>query len=70
MRHTFAKNYYAQTKDIYSLQQILGHSTITTTENYIRDLGLTPSNSVAYNPQRQFMASSQPTNKRRARKMQ
>ena len=70
MRHTFAKNYYAQTKDIYSLQQILGNSTITTTENYIRDLGLTPSNSVAYNPQRQFMASSQPTNKRRARKMQ
>lgn len=71
MRHTFAKNYYAQTKDIYSLQQILGHSTITTTENYIRDLGLTPTNSVAYNPQRQFMTTTQtPTNKRRSRKMQ
>lgn len=72
MRHTFAKNYYEKTKDIYSLQQILGHSTITTTENYIRDLGLTPSNSVAYNPQQLFTASAQQgmANKRRSRKMQ
>lgn len=69
MRHTFAKNYYAQTKDIYSLQQILGHSTITTTENYIKDLGLTPANSVAYNPQRQFLPTTPTANKRRSRKM-
>lgn len=70
MRHTFAKNYYLQTKDIYSLQQLLGHSTISTTENYLRDLGLTVSNSTVYNPQKQFVQQQQQTSKRRSRKMQ
>lgn len=50
-RHTFAKNYYQKTKDIYALCQILGHSTIATTENYLRDLGLSLADATAYNPQ-------------------
>ena len=49
MRHTFAKNYYIKTKDIYSLSKILGHSTIGTTEKYLSDLGLNLANAVAYN---------------------
>lgn len=53
-RHTYAKNYYLKTKDIYSLCQILGHSSIAVTENYLRDLGLSMDNSTAYNPQQQF----------------
>lgn len=66
-RHTFAKNYYQQTKDIYSLCQILGHSTIATTENYLRDLGLNLANATAYNPQVLF--GSEKTHKKRRGKM-
>lgn len=51
MRHTFAKNFYMQTKDIYSLQKILGHTSIATTEIYLQDLGLIEENATAYNPQ-------------------
>lgn len=51
MRHTFAKNFYMQTKDIYSLQKILGHTSISTTEIYLQDLGLIEENATAYNPQ-------------------
>lgn len=54
-RHTFAKNYYERTKDIYALCNILGHSTISTTENYLRDLGLTSETSTAFNPQLEFV---------------
>ncbi len=50
-RHTFAKNFYTQTKDIYTLAHILGHSSIATTENYLRDLGVNPADATAYNPQ-------------------
>lgn len=54
MRHTFAKNYYLTTKDIYGLSQILGHSDIQTTEKYLKDLGLTKEAGIAYNPQEKF----------------
>lgn len=63
-RHTFAKNYYIQTKDIYSLCQILGHSSISTTENYLRDLGLNLANATAYNPQVLFAKSKQKKKRR------
>lgn len=57
-RHTYAKNYYQQTKDIYSLCQVLNHSSIAVTENYLRDLGLTLANATAYNPQALFVQSA------------
>ena len=50
-RHTFAKNYYQKTKDIYSLSHILGHSSIATTEKYLSDLGVSLADATAYNPQ-------------------
>ena len=64
MRHTFAKNYYIKTKDIYSLSKILGHSTIGTTEKYLSDLGLNLANAVAYNPQAIFGKKEQPKKRR------
>lgn len=51
MRHTFAKNFYAHTHDIYTLSQLLGHSSISVTEVYLRDLGVAPERATAYNPQ-------------------
>ena len=54
LRHTFAKNFYIQTKDIYTLCQIMGHSNISVTENYLRDLGVTLFTDTVYNPQKQF----------------
>lgn len=65
-RHTFARNYYKQTKDIYSLSKILGHSSIATTEKYLSGLGLTIENATEYNPQRSF--GNLGTNKTRRRK--
>ena len=62
MRHTFAKNYYIETKDVYNLCQILGHSNISVTENY---LGLSAENSTAYNPQKKFVQKKE--KKRRGR---
>ena len=53
-RHTFSKNYYKKTKDIYTLSQILNHSSILVTEQYLRDLGVSIESAVAYNPQAQF----------------
>ena len=35
MRHTYATEYYRQTKDIETLRRILGHSDISTTTIYI-----------------------------------
>jgi len=35
LRHTFATQYYKQTKDIETLRRILGHSDISTTQIYI-----------------------------------
>ena len=64
MRHTFAKNYYIKTKDIYSLSKILGHSTIGTTEKYLSDLGLNLANAVAYNPQAIYGKKEQPKKRR------
>ena len=34
-RHTYATQYYKQTKDIETLRRILGHSNISTTTIYI-----------------------------------
>jgi len=67
MRHTFAKNYYLQTKDIYTLCQILGHSTISTTEQYLKDLGVSLADGTAYNPQSLF--AKETTKKKRRGKM-
>lgn len=66
MRHTFAKNYYMQTKDMYSLSKILGHSSISTTEKYLTDLGISLADTTAYNPQQLFGSGHQPR-KRRSR---
>lgn len=54
MRHTFAKNFYMQTNDIHTLSQLLGHSSISVTEIYLRDLGIAPERATAYNPQELF----------------
>ncbi len=55
MRHTFARNFYIQTKDVYALSKLLGHSSVAVTENYLRDLGMeTFFSDVNYNPQQQF----------------
>lgn len=67
MRHTFAKNYYQKTKDIYSLRMILGHSSVGITENYLKDLGLTLESAIAYNPQQIFVEQNQPPRRRRGR---
>lgn len=60
-RHTFSKNYYKEEKDIYTLSQILGHSSVAVTEQYLRDLGISLFAETTYNPQRQF---AQKTGKR------
>jgi len=67
MRHTFARNYYIQTRDVYALSKLLGHSSVAVTENYLRDLGMETFFSDAnYNPQQQFSQAE----KRRRGKMQ
>ncbi len=53
-RHTFSKNFYMQTKDVYTLCQVLGHSNISVTEGYLKDLGVSLFADTAYNPQQQF----------------
>ncbi|MQY75553.1 MAG: tyrosine-type recombinase/integrase [Clostridia bacterium] len=35
LRHTFATNFYRQTKDIETLRKLLGHSDINTTQIYV-----------------------------------
>lgn len=70
MRHTFAKNFYANSKDVYGLQQILGHSQISTTEHYLRGLGVDSTVTSVYNPQQQYGRKARENqNKRRSRKM-
>src|SRR5262249_46814964 len=39
-RHTFAVNYLRAGGNIYYLSKILGHSSVTTTEVYLRSLGV------------------------------
>jgi len=39
-RHSFAVNWLRRGGNLYSLQRILGHSSITTTERYCRSLGI------------------------------
>jgi len=38
LRHTFAANVYRQTRDIYAVKNLLGHSTLKMTEQYLRNL--------------------------------
>jgi site-specific recombinase XerD len=40
LRHTFAVNYLRAEGNLYYLQRILWHSSITTTERYLRSLGI------------------------------
>ena len=35
LRHTYATEFYRQTKDIETLRRILGHSDISTTQIYV-----------------------------------
>jgi len=42
-RHTAAVNIYNQTKDLYLLQQLMGHSDMMVTQKYLRGLGVTKS---------------------------
>jgi integrase len=39
-RHTAAINLYMKTKDLYKVQQAMGHSSMTTTLTYMRSLGV------------------------------
>jgi integrase len=39
-RHTAAVNLYMKTKDLYKVQQAMGHSSMTVTLTYMRSLGL------------------------------
>ena len=43
-----------QTKDVYTLCQVLGHSNISVTEGYLKDLGVSLFADTVYNPQQQF----------------
>jgi integrase len=43
-RHTAAVSLYKKTKDVYLLQQLLGHSSIVVTLKYLRNLGALSSN--------------------------
>jgi len=67
-RHTFAKNYYTKTHDIYKLKEILGHSTLSMTEKYVRSLGCALSETIEYNPQREH--ASMPSSNRKKRRRQ
>ncbi len=40
LRHSMAVNYLRAGGNLYYLQRILGHSSITTTERYLRSLGI------------------------------
>lgn len=40
MRHCFSVNYMRKNKDIYRLSRILGHQSITTTQLYVRSMGI------------------------------
>lgn len=39
-RHAFASTYIRRGGDIYRLSRILGHSTISTTQLYLRSMGI------------------------------
>lgn len=64
IRHTFAKNYYMRTHDIYALSRILMHSDIATTQQYLKDFGITPEIATAYNPQALFTVSEKRKSRR------
>ena len=59
--------FYQKTKDIYTLSQVMGHSSIAITENYLKDLGLALENVVAYNPQQLFANTATKKNTRRGK---
>ncbi|MBR3356492.1 MAG: site-specific integrase [Solobacterium sp.] len=57
-RHTFAKNYYLTTHDVYKLKEILGHCNLSMTEHYLKSLGCALTESIEYNPQRKHVSDS------------
>lgn len=65
-RHTFAKNYYLQNHDMYRLKELMGHTLISTTEKYLKSLGLETSRAIEYNPQSQFIVKE--TSKKKVRR--
>lgn len=42
LRHTFAMRVYAETRDLFLVQQLLGHASVSTTEIYARSLADLP----------------------------
>ena len=54
-RHTFAKNYYERTHDVYKLQHILGHKQLSMTQRYLESVGCNLNGRIEYNPQEEFM---------------
>lgn len=42
MRHLFAYTYYSRTRDVVALSRLLGHSSITTTHEYLTTIGCQP----------------------------
>ena len=40
LRHTFAVSYLRKGGNLYYLQRIMGHTPISTTERYLRSLGI------------------------------
>lgn len=42
LRHTFAMRLYAETKDLFLVQRLLGHKSVRSTEVYTRSLAVVP----------------------------
>ena len=66
-RHTFARNFYLQNHDMYRLKELMGHTLISTTENYLRSLGMDTTKKIEYNPQAQFIVAAAPKTKKRSK---
>ena len=64
-RHTFAKNEYLASHDVYKLKEILGHQNLSMTESYLRSLGCALEETIEYNPQRKHKVNSEPIRKTR-----
>lgn len=67
MRHTFAVNFYTNTRDIYALKMVMGHTLVSTTEHYLQSLGITIAISEAYNPQVIFSNAHNTKTRRRGK---
>jgi len=63
-RHTFARNFYLQTHDMYRLMNLMGHTMISTTEHYLGTLRLNTSQQIKYNPQAELNLNKTYTSKK------